>query len=139
MESAKVRLGRRRVWCLSTALLTIAAGLVWRLAPLGMPGAAVKFGGSALWAVMIYFLVAAARPSWVSVQTGISAGCISFAVEAFKLVYTPGLDAFRRTLAGKLLLGRVFGWWDLVVYGVAIAVATGVDRRLRNKARVFLG
>jgi len=33
---------------------TIAAGLMSRLTPLGLPNAVVKYGGSLLWALMIY-------------------------------------------------------------------------------------
>jgi hypothetical protein len=40
----------------------------------------------------------------------------------------PGIDAFRVTLAGKLLLGRFFSAWDIVAYWVAIAVAAALDR-----------
>ncbi len=40
------------------------------------------------------------------------------------------LDAFRRTLAGSLLLGRFFSWWDIVAYLAAIAIVATIDSRL---------
>jgi hypothetical protein len=55
------------------------------------------------------------------------AGVISVGVEFFKLVHAPGLDAFRLTLAGKLVLGRFFGWWDIVAYLVAIGAVAWLD------------
>ena len=44
--------------------VTIVAGLVWRLAPIGLPPFLYKYGGSVLWAVMVYWLVAFAFPQW---------------------------------------------------------------------------
>jgi len=50
-------------------------------------------------------------------------------VELSRLYHSPGLDAFRLTLAGKLLLGRVFSGWHFFVYWAAIAVAALADWR----------
>jgi hypothetical protein len=60
-------------------------------------------------------------------------------VESVRLYHSPGLDAFRLTLAGVLLLGRVFSWWHLVAYWAAIAVVSLLDwtlvrRRVRGSA-----
>jgi hypothetical protein len=44
---------------LGLAGITIVAGLVLRLAPLGLPFAVTKWGGSVLWAAMVYWLAAA--------------------------------------------------------------------------------
>ncbi len=52
-------------------------------------------------------------------------------VEILKVVHAAPLEAFRHTLAGILLLGRYFSVWDLVAYGLAIAVGALIDRRLR--------
>ena len=63
------------------------------------------------------------------------AAVIATAVELFKLVHTPGLDAFRLTFAGKVVLGRFFYWSDFLAYYAAIAVAAWVDgciRRMRG-------
>jgi hypothetical protein len=49
-------------------------------------------------------------------------------VELFRLVHAPGLDAFRLTLAGALLLGRIFSPWDMLAYGVGIALGVWLDR-----------
>ena len=112
----------------------MGVGLVWRLVPLGMglamaPGV-VKYGGSALWAAMVFWLVAAARPGWRVVWVGLVAMGVGTAVELFKLVPGVGLDGFRRTLAGRLLLGRIFSGWDLVVYAVAIAGVAAIAGRV---------
>lgn len=99
---------------------TIAAGLTIRLVPLGLPDALVKYGGSLLWALMIYWIVSSARPLWPLTRGALVSGAIALCVELFKLYHAPLLDAFRLTLPGKLLLGRVFSLWDLVAYAVAI-------------------
>ena len=42
-------------------------------------------------------------------------------------------DAFRRTLAGQLLLGRYFSARNIVAYLIAIALASLADARFRRQ------
>ena len=123
----------RRVRALLWALLAITLGLVWRLTPLHLPAFAYKYGGSALYAVMLYWLLAAAFPRKHSRKIGLFALLLAPAIECFKLVHWPALDAFRITLAGKLLIGRVFTFQALVAYALAIAVVALLDRSSREK------
>jgi Protein of unknown function (DUF2809) len=53
---------------------------------------------------------------------------IAVCVELFRLLHTPWLDAFRLTLAGALLLGRIFSLWDMLAYGVGIVLGMWLDR-----------
>ena len=53
---------------------------------------------------------------------------IAIGVELFRLVHFPWLDAFRLTLPGALLLGRVFSVWNMVAYGVGIGLGMLLDR-----------
>jgi len=122
--------GRGRAAYIALAILTIVAGLVLRRVPLGLPFVIVKFGGSMLWAAMIYWIFAALRPAASSEGIALNASLFAVAVEFFKLYHAPVLDAFRRTLAGTLLLGRFFSWWDIAAYLVAIALTAALDRRL---------
>lgn len=101
-------------------LLTLLAGLVVRFAPLPLPRLVSKYGGSVLWALMIFWIVHALLRSPRPPITAVVTACVTAAVECFKLVHTPALDRFRHTLAGVLLLGRVFSVWDLVAYAAAI-------------------
>jgi hypothetical protein len=117
----------RRAVSAAIAVATIAFGLVWRLAPLGLPRAAHKYGGSALWAVMVYWLCALALPRVRPLRLGLIAAGVAAMVERVKLLHTPGLDAFRLTLAGRLLLGRFFSLRDIAVYWMAIAVVALLD------------
>jgi hypothetical protein len=118
---------KRRLLCLILAIFTLLAGLLWRLIPLGLPPALVKYGGSALWAMMVYWLVAFAVPKWTPLRLALVAALIAAAVELFRLYHAPALDAFRLTLAGRLLLGRFFSLTDIAVYWIAIAFVTIVD------------
>ena len=109
-------------------ILAIGAGLALRLLPLGLPFWATKWGGSVLWGAMVYGLVGLVLPVPRWRILALAAG-IAVAVELFRLVHTPGLDAFRLTLAGKLLIGRVFSPLNLVAYAAGIGAAGLLDRR----------
>lgn len=116
-------------------MATIAAGLVIRFAPLGLPYILVKYGGSALWAVMIYWFVSTLLPSRKIYVVALLAGMTATAIEFIKLYHTPALDAFRVTLPGILLLGRFFSLWDIVVYWLAILCGAAADWSLRKNVR----
>jgi beta-N-acetylhexosaminidase len=64
------------------------------------------------------------------VRVGIWAGVFAVVVEVGKMVRVGWLDAFRVTFVGKVLLGRYFSGWDILAYGVGIAVVAGVDWRV---------
>jgi hypothetical protein len=108
----------------------IAAGLALRRFGLGLgiPAFIVKYGGSVLWGSMVFFLVAVARPRLSRLYIASISAVIAVGVELFRLVHTPWLDAFRLTLAGALLFGRIFSAWNIVAYGAGILLAWLVDR-----------
>jgi hypothetical protein len=118
---------------LGLAIATMLAGLVLRLIPLGLPYALVKWGGSVLWAAMVYWLLAALLPYARLTTVALTAVAVAGLVESLRLYHSPGLDAFRLTLAGVLLLGRVFSKWHLVAYWTAIAVASVLDWALARR------
>lgn len=111
----------------------IAAGIGVRLLPLGLPREVVKYAGSVLWGAMVYGLVALVRPTAATGRLAAVALALAVLVELFRLVHTPELDAFRRTLAGQLLLGRIFSVWNLVAYAVGIGLAAGLDAGTRRR------
>jgi hypothetical protein len=127
---------RRRLACAALLALTIPVGLVWRLAPLGLPQFAFKYGGSALWAVAVYWVIAGLLPRWQPPALAVLAAVVAAAVEFFKLVRAPAVDVFRETLAGKLLIGRYFTFGAIVAYWLAIAAVTALDLSLRPGRRV---
>ena len=124
---------RPRAFLLTFLLLaaTVALGLAVRFCGMGQPPFVAKYGGSAAWAAMIYWVVSAVLPRLDMVRVTLITGGIATAVEFFKLYHSPGMDAFRLTLPGILLLGRHFSLWDILAYWIAICAAALLDRSLR--------
>ena len=97
---------------LAIALVIILCGVSLRLGgyEIGLPYFLVKYGGSTLWGAMVFFLFATLlhRQSIgrLAVLSLVSAALIEFS----RLYHAPWLDDFRLTLAGALLLGRIFSW-----------------------------
>jgi hypothetical protein len=111
-------------------LCIIAGGLALRrFGPgLGLPSSVVKYGGSILWGTMVFFLVAMIASTWPRWRIALVSAVIAIAVELFRLVHAPWLEAFRLTLAGALLLGRIFSPWNMLAYGVGIGFGIILDR-----------
>jgi hypothetical protein len=118
-------------------LAIIACGLALRGLGfgLGLPAFVVKYGGSALWGAMVFFLVAMAASHLTRPRIALIAAGIAISVELFRLVHFPWLDAFRLTLPGALLLGRIFSVWNMAAYGVGIAIGMLLDRSVPSMVR----
>ena len=111
---------------------TVAAGLAVRFVPMGLPAMIVKYGGSMTWALLFSWLISTLLPSSRSIAVGLIAVALTTAIEFFKLVRSPALDAFRLTVPGVLLLGRHFSVWDILAYWFAVGIGVLVDRRMRR-------
>jgi hypothetical protein len=111
-------------------LYVIVCGLALRgYGPgLGLSAFVVKYGGSMLWGTMVFFLVALSAPSLSRQSIALISVLIAISVELFRLVHLPWLDAFRLTLPGALLLGRIFSAWNVLAYGVGIGFGVLLDR-----------
>jgi Protein of unknown function (DUF2809) len=120
---------RRTGSAFGAALIVIALGLALRFdgRSLGLPAFVVKYGGSLLWAAMVYWLLAALLPRLSRPRLALIALVIAVLVELFRLVHTPWLDSFRLTLAGALLLGRIFSAWNIVAYAAGILLGVAID------------
>lgn len=119
---------------LTLMVVTVAAGLVVRFARIGLPAVVVKYGGSALWALMVYWVCSSLLPRLSFQRACLVAGTVATGVEFLKLIHTPWPDAFRLTLPGILLLGRIFSGWDILAYWAAIGAGALVDARIRDSA-----
>ncbi len=113
--------------CLCVAIITGGLGLRAFGLGLGWPVTIVKYGGSILWGAMVFFLVAILAPRRSRWNVALISAVIAVCVELFRLVHTPWLDDFRLTLAGALLLGRIFSAWDILAYGTGIGFGMGLD------------
>lgn len=116
---------------LATAVGIIACGVTLRLGgyEIGLPYFLVKYGGSTLWGAMVFFLAATLLPRQPIGRLAVLAFVIAALTEFSRLYHTPWLDAFRLTLAGALLLGRIFSWYNILAYGLGIALAAWLERR----------
>ena len=108
-------------------LLTIALGLTWRMVPLGLSPFWFKYGGSALWAIALYWFLAFCLPRLSVAGLAFLSASVAAVLEFSRLWSVPAVDAFRLTLAGRLLLGRYFSLKNIVAYWVAIALAALLD------------
>jgi len=94
----------------------------------------VKYGGSVLWGAMVFFVVGLSASRLSRPRLALIAAAIAIGVELFRLVHAPWLDEFRLTTAGALLLGRVFSVWNMLAYGVGIALAMWLDSFAVNRS-----
>ena len=119
-------------------LSIIAAGLALRGFGLGLGLSAftVKYGGSILWGAMVFFLVAIVASRSTRRSVVMIAAVIAVGVELFRLVHTPWLDSFRLTMAGALLLGRIFSPSDILAYAVGIALGALLDNLVLAIVRI---
>ncbi len=89
---------------------------------IGLPYFLVKYGGSVLWGGMVFFLFAGLLPRQPVPRLALLSFVAAALVEFSRLHHTPWLDAFRLTLAGALLLGRIFSWWNILAYASALCL-----------------
>lgn len=113
------------------AVATVALGLLSR-ADLPMPALVAAYGGDTLYATLAFLLVALLWPGWPARRIALIALIACFAVELSQLISTPWLDALRRTLPGRLVLGSGFLGSDLVCYTAGVLLGAAVDGLLRR-------
>lgn len=91
-----------------------------------------KYAGSTLWGALVYAALRTMQPRARIAGAATAAAVVAAAVEGLRLYHQPALDAFRLTLAGKLLLGRFFSAWDWVAYVAGIVALALADARARR-------
>ncbi len=109
-------------------VVVIVLGLLSRRFPNALPAMLGKYPGDALWALMIFFGIGFLFPRLASVRVAGSALAFSGAVEFSQLYQAPWIEAWRETLAGRLILGRGFAWNDLAAYAVGVFIAWVLER-----------
>jgi hypothetical protein len=126
---------RIRVTSLGLAVLVLALGLASRSKAVPWPPFFAAYAGDTLWALLVFLLLRFVAPARPVLHVAGAALAFSFAVEFSQLYRAPWLDAVRRTLPGRLVLGAGFLWSDLVCYSVGVLAGLGLDRALRPRAR----
>ena len=130
---------RARLPHVALAVGTIVVGLT-----IHRGGAALRLGpvardvlGDALWAVMIVWWLGALAPTLRLRVRGGVALAICVAVELSQLLHTPALDAARRTLPVRLVLGSGFDPRDLVAYAAGVLAAVLLERAVGARPRTL--
>ncbi|MGB9633527.1 MAG: DUF2809 domain-containing protein [Chloroflexaceae bacterium] len=121
---------RDRLRLAAVALAVISLGLLTR-ADVPLPAIVASYGGDTLYATPVYLLIALVCPYWATWRIGLVAVGACYAVELSQLIQAPWLDALRRTLPGRLVLGASFLWSDLVCYTVGVLLGVGIDLVVR--------
>lgn len=126
-----------RLRYLLAAALAVIVGASLRLFGYGsgLPYFLVKYGGSVIWGAMVFFVVAFVLGRRDVRLLALVAVVVAVASEFFRLYHTPDLDAFRLTLAGQLLLGRIFSWWNILAYAAGIGLAAFFEWRFTRLDR----
>ncbi|MFN4206609.1 MAG: DUF2809 domain-containing protein [Agrobacterium albertimagni] len=137
MDEIKATMSQR-MRRLGIALAIIACGVCLRLGgyEIGLPYFLVKYGGSTLWGGMVFFLLATLLPHQPLGRLALLSIIAAALIEFSRLYHTPWLDEFRLTLAGALLLGRIFSWWNIVAYGLGIALSAFFEARHLTRSKV---
>jgi hypothetical protein len=107
---------RVRVTSLVLAVLVLGLGLASRSRALPWPPFFAAYAGDTLWALLVFLLLRFLAPTRPVLHVAGAALAFSFAVELSQLYQAPWLNAVRRTLPGRLVLGAGFLWSDLVCY-----------------------
>lgn len=132
MDSATSR--RVRLGSLVLAVGVLALGLASRSKSIPWPPFFAEYAGDTLWALLVFLLLRFVAPARPVLHVAGAALAFSYAVEVSQLYSAPWLDAVRRTLPGRLVLGAGFLWSDLVCYSVGVLLGLGLDALLRRRA-----
>jgi hypothetical protein len=84
------------------------------------------YAGDILFAAFWVCALKAARPALPPARVGLVVFAACAAIEFTQLVHSPGLDRFRRTFLGHLLLGSGYEAADLAYYALGALIATGL-------------
>lgn len=128
-----VRAARPRWRIALAAVLTVPLGLLTR-SGLPLPDFTRTYGGDTLYATLVCFLVALLWPRAAAWRLALLAFGLSVAVELTQLAHTPWLEALRRTLFGRLVLGAGFLWSDMVCYAAGALLGWGLLMVLTPRA-----
>lgn len=108
--------------------ITITLGLVSR-----HYSAIPLFVGDILWATNVYFIVQLLfihkNIKWVVTASLL----FCYLIELSQLYHAPWINQLRHTLFGRLVLGEVFLWSDLLCYTIGVGIAAMVELSIKSK------
>lgn len=107
--------------------ITIVLGLLVRSIKTLLPDVVNLYAGDTLYAVMMYYIVAFIVVKKPRLYKAIIALIICYAIECSQLYQADWINAIRKTLPGRLVLGSGFLYSDLLAYFIGIVAAVGTD------------
>ena len=124
--------GNRAVYAMAL-LCVIGAGIGIRRVSLGLPPLIPKIAGDALWAFAVFLCFCLLTPHRATRQIGLAAALFCVVIEFSQKIHAPWLEALRRTLPGRLILGSVFAWADFSYYALGIGAGLLFDAARRGQ------
>ena len=118
----------KRASYLTIAIVVVAAGLFIRHKSAWFPAIVNLYLGDLLYAVVMFLAVSFVWPRQGRAVRAIAALLFCFAIEFSQLYQADWINAVRRTLPGKLVLGAGFLWSDLLAYSLGVIAAWTIDR-----------
>lgn len=123
-REAAVAIPRIRVRRAGWLLLVVAAGLISRRYPIGLPLYDENLG-DALYAAAVYLTLGLVWPRWPVARLALVALAACVAVELLQLTGIPARYASLSPV--RWLLGTHFAWVDLVCYVVGVSGVAAID------------
>jgi hypothetical protein len=118
---------RNRFMYAVATCLVIGLGLLSRRCPHLLPAALGKYPGDALWALVVFCGIGFLRPRWPTALAGVAAFMFACTVEFAKWYQAAWIESVRATLPGRLVLGSVFSWKNIVAYATGILIGWVVE------------
>lgn len=84
--------------------------------------------GDVLWATMVYFMVGFLFPKPAGNKVIMISLAFCYMIEITQLYHAEWIDSIRLTLPGKLILGSVFSWGDILSYTAGILLGVLITR-----------
>src|ERR1700743_98687 len=113
---------RSHLTWLTLSVVTIALGLLSR-----HYAAIPLLIGDILWAANVYFIVRLLFINRTIKWVATASLLFCYLIEFSQLYKAPWIDQLRHTLFGRLVLGEVFLWGDLLCYTVGTGIAVVVE------------
>ncbi|EHQ27275.1 ribosomal maturation YjgA family protein [Mucilaginibacter paludis] len=95
--------------------------------------------GDVLWATMVFFMVRFIFINQALKQVVIISLLFCYGIELSQLYQAEWINQIRQTTFGKLVLGQVFSWGDMLCYTVGIVIGALIMKMIgANKNNSFL-
>ena len=121
---------RSHLTWLTLSVVTIALGLLSR-----HYAAIPLLIGDILWAANVYFIVRLLFINRTIKWVATASLLFCYLIEFSQLYKAPWIDQLRHTLFGRLVLGEVFLWGDLLCYTVGTGIAVVVELLMSKQHR----